>query len=381
MMKKIVLAKYIVGATASLFLGASLLSCGDSQDVVGGNGALSGGGGGGAISVIKLPDASVRGAVSPTGAVPTVDGNCGNETSETTKTPTDVLLVLDRSGSMNESIAAECCCSSSCRRTISIKMCSDTANCAERWPSLTSAVTTTIAQTTGINWGLKLFSSPGGLDVCAVGSGVEAGIGASAATMQAQIAGANPLNSTPTAKAVTTATAYLQTVTDPNDKVMLLATDGEPNCRPGSIDPSTPDVDGTEAAIRAANAAGFKVYVIGIGPSVGNLDNFASAGGTGHYYRATSATELADALMAISKAVSSCTFTMSQSPPDPENIAVYLDGQLVAKDPANGWSFGSSPLTVTLNGASCTSITSGAASKVQVLFGCLGEPPPPQILF
>lgn len=115
---------------------------------------------------------------------------------------------------------------------------------------------------------------------------------------------------------------------DQHEKVMLLATDGEPNCRPASLDPSTPDVDGTTAALRAALAAGFRVYVIGIGPSVGNLDNFAKAGGTDHFFPATSATDLADALASISKVVSSCTFSMPHAPPDANNVAVYLDGKL-----------------------------------------------------
>jgi hypothetical protein len=39
--------------------------------------------------------------------------------------------------------------------------------------------------------------------------------------------------------------------------------------------PSSPDVTGTISAISAASSAGLAVYVIGIGPSVGNLDMFA----------------------------------------------------------------------------------------------------------
>jgi hypothetical protein len=380
-MKTTVLAKCFVPAAACLLLGVWTLGCEGGAGAVGGSTALSVGGGVGSTAFLTLPDASVSAPVGTPGAPPTGDANCGVQTSEATKGVTDVLLVLDRSGSMNESLAADCCCSSSCRNIISIKMCADTTRCEERWPSLTSAVGTTIAKTAGINWGLKLYSSPGSQDVCGVGNGVEAGIGASAASLEAQIAGASPKNSTPTAKAVTAATAYLQTVGDPNNKVLLLATDGEPNCKLGSPDPSVSDMDATQATIQASLAAGFKVYVIGIGPSVGNLDNLAQAGGTQHYYRATSAADLVDALMAISKLVSSCTFVMSQSPPVPENVAVYLDGQLVAKDPSNGWSFGASSQTVMLNGASCTSITSGGARKVQVLFGCAGETPPSQILF
>jgi hypothetical protein len=261
-------------------------------------------------------------------------------------------------------------------------MCDDTSNCTERWPALTSAIDTTISQTTGINWGLKLFSTPpqGGRqqsDACAVSNGVEVGVAAgSASAIQTAIAGVTPGANTPTAKAVTTATAYLQSVADPNNKAILLATDGEPNCKSGGSS-STTDVPGTVAAIEAALTAGFKVYVIGIGPSVGNLDNFAQAGGTNHYFPATSASDLANALKEISTEVASCTFTMSEEPPDPNNVAVYLDGKLISNDPANGWSFGANTQTIVLNGSACDSIKSGAAKTVQVLFGCPDQPPPP----
>jgi hypothetical protein len=70
---------------------------------------------------------------------------------------------------------------------------------------------------------------------------------------------------------------------------------------------------------------------------------------------------------------------MSQLPPDPNNVAVYLDGKLIAQDQANGWTFGATSQTVMLNGSACDAITSGAASKVQVLFGCAGQAPPDQI--
>jgi len=315
-----------------------------------------------------------------TGPAPTGDANCGTQTSSASKTPTDVLLVLDRSGSMNFSITEDCCCTAICQQTVKFKLCANTGSCTERWPALTAAVNTTVKNTSGINWGLKMFSTRGAVDSCTVSDGVEVGTGGGAAAVESAIAAASPLGSTPTAKAITTATAYLRAVNDGNNRVILLATDGEPNCKPGSSDPSTADVAGTTAALQAALAAGFKAYVIGIGPSVGNLDNFARAGGTDHYFPASSADDLASALAAISKAVSSCTFTMSQLPPDPNNVAVYLDGKLIARDAANGWTFGTTSQTVMLSGNACDAITSGTAtSKVQVLFGCAGQAPPDTI--
>ena len=342
----------------------------------GGEQSADASGGGGSLR-IDVDGIGAGGA--STGAGPTEDANCGVETSETTSEPTDVLLVLDRSGSMYESISEECCCSDTCRRRIDIDLCADTGKCTERWSALTSAVSATMAETPTISWGLKMYSTPGSSGACGVSPGVEVGIGDGSAAVQNVIATVEPLNGTPTAKAVREATTYLEGLDDAHSKVMLLATDGEPNCRSGRFDASTPDVEGTLEAIAAASAAGYRVYVVGIGPSVGNLDSFAVAGGTSHYYPANSAAELAAALAAISNAVASCTFTMQEQPPDPDNVAVYLDGELVAKDPDNGWSFGTTTQTVMLNGTACDLVTSGSASRVQVLFGCPDEPPPTEI--
>jgi hypothetical protein len=122
----------------------------------------------------------------------------------------------------------------------------------------------------------------------------------------------------------------------------------------------------------------FLVYVIGIGPQAAltNLQSFAAAGGTTNYFPATSPQALTDAFASISKAVTTCTFNLSSTPPDVNNIAVYLDKSLVAKDGANGWSLGANSLTIVLNGSTCDKITSGAATQVQVLFGCPGTSPP-----
>jgi hypothetical protein len=199
------------------------------------------------------------------------------------------------------------------------------------------------------------------------------------AAIESQIAGASPGNNTPTAQAIRKATAYLKTVSDQNSKYILLSTDGEPNCATGSNTAS--NVPDTIAAIKEAKSAGFLVYVIGIGPSVGNLDSFAAAGGTNKYFPASSTDELTAAFASISKTVVSCTFALAQVPPDPNNVAVYLDTNLVSQDSANGWSFGANSTTIVLNGSTCDKVTSGAAKTVRVLFGCAGEPPPPTLLF
>lgn len=380
-MKGSVVVKYLAWAAAVGCAVATAPSCGSHPpDIIGHAGGATGAGGtvvsggsGGSTLALTLPDAMVPDD-SPS-APPTRDANCGSQTSSTSEELVDVLLVLDRSGSMNQSIADDCCCATVC----SLNLCADTVSCAERWPTLTSAVNATVSAARGILWGLKFFASPAAegqlqTDNCALNPGVEVPVGSSASAIQARIAGVSPGNNTPTAKAITAATAYLQTVNDPHTKAILLATDGEPNC--GTTGTGA-DVPGALAALQSALAAGFKVYVIGIGPSVGNLDDLARAGGTDHYYPATSAAELASALAAISKAVLSCTFTIDEPPAgsDAGNLAVYADGALLAKDPSNGWSLGDTPRTLLLNGPTCDRVKSGDVHQVQVLFGC--ELPPP----
>ena len=376
-MKNYVCSMMLVGLTIFSCAAMWFVGCGSPDKV--GEGSGGGSNPGGPVVINPNPSGSGQGGSSgsgTSGATPTGDANCGSTVSSTSHEPADVLLVLDRSGSMNYSIAEDCYCTRQGGGGSS-QVCSNTSSCTTRWPALTAAVEATLTSATAIHWGLKLFSSPGGGD-CGVNRGVEVAIGAnSASAIQSQIAGVSPSNATPTAATITAATTNLKTLTDPNNKVILLATDGEPNCANGSA--NTTDVQGAVNAITAAKSAGFLVYVIGIGPSVGNLDSFASAGGTGKYYPATSSADLASALASISKAVTTCTFTSPTAPPDPNNVAVYLDKNLVPKGNANGWSFGSNNQTIVLNGSTCAKIASGAASNVQILFGCPGvtNPPPP----
>ena len=362
-MKNFVCSVVLVGVTVFAFATMLFVGCGSPGSL-----GQSGGGGTAGTVVVKLdanPSGSSNGGNGgggSTGSAPNPDANCGSITSNTSHLPADVLLVLDRSGSMNYSTDSDSNCNG--------------GGCTARWPALTSAVGATLTATSGsINWGLKLFSSTG--NGCTVNNGVEVAISTtSVSAIQSLISSTQPGGNTPTAQTIQAATTYYKTVNDGNNHVILLATDGEPNCAPGGSS-STTNVPGTVDAITAAAQAGFPVYVIGIGPSVGNLDNFAQAGGTGHYYPATSPQALTDAFSTISKAVTTCTFTSPTAPPDPANVAVYLDKNLVQKDPANGWSFGANNQTIVLNGSTCAKVTSGAATNVQILFGCKDSPPPP----
>ena len=309
--------------------------------------------------------------------MPTADANCGSQTNSTTKQPANVLLVLDRSGSMADDIAEDCKCLNA--GNSGSRNCEDQSACTDRWSTVSSAINTTVSSTPDIKWGLKLYTTPSASDrdVCAVNNQVEVPVGAdSANAINQAIEGTGPNNYTPTAQAIKAAVAYLKTLNDQSNKVILLATDGKPNCPSGGRS-ADDNVDGTLAEITAAKDAGFLVYVIGIGPSVGNLNNFAEAGGTGQYFPATSPQDLADALAKISSVVASCTFTLASLPKEADltNVGVYLDKNLVKQDADNGWSFGANSQTIVLNGEICDKVKSGEATTVQVVFGCSSPPP------
>jgi len=322
-----------------------------------GGGAGMGGNGGSTASGPTLPDG----------------GNCGAMELAVFRAPADVLLVLDRSGSMQYSLAGDCDCSAATGGSTG-SICPDTTNCTDRWTAVKSAVSQAIANNPSIQWGLKLFSTPGGSAACSLTVAPEVPIGASSRTaVQAQLDSCMPGGNTPTASAIVAATAYLRTLSDGNSKAILLATDGEPNCGGGQSTNS--DVQGTVDAITAASSAGFPVYVIGVGPSVGNLDTMAMAGGTGSSYPATSTQQLSDAFAGIANGVATCSFALAQTP-DSSNAYVYVDKRLVPQDGKNGWIFGATTSTIVFTGSYCDDLKAGQTTIVQILQGCPGVAPP-----
>ena len=302
--------------------------------------------------------------------------NCGNSASSMTQVPADLLLVLDRSGSMTNSISDDDPCDPA------------SGTCAQRWTTMMAAMRTVLATSpTSIRWGLKFFSTPGLTGGsgstpagCVVTSEVEVPVGTgNADAITASIATTAPNYNTPTRAAIQVAVAYLNTVQDGRSKYILLATDGQPNC-PATGDVATAtDLDPAVAAIAAARSAGIAVYVVGVGPSAGNLDEMALSGGTNKFYPALSPQALTAALNAIVGTVASCVYTMASPPPDPNNLGVYLDKQLIPGSATDGWTL-SSPSAVTFHGPTCERIKAGTYTSVQVLFGCPDESELPAVI-
>jgi hypothetical protein len=384
-------------AVACAFSAALAMACGSSGTVgnaggeggsAGGPGGVGAGGAGGVVitGVLQGGSSGAGGAASDGGIA--LDGGqvvavCGNTTITPNRTPVDVFVVLDRSSTMYYSIAEDCYCAPSIGGSTS-NLCASLTNCTNRWDAVKSALTQTMSTMTTVNWGLLLYPTPNA-DVCAVTGApqVPLGIASSSSAVPNAIAAAAAKGNTPTAAAIKAAAGYLPTIDDGLKRAILLATDGAPNCAAGQP-PGTDDMQATLDEIAAVNALGLPVYVVGIGPSVGNLDSMAKAGGTNGYYPATSPKQLADALYEISRIVAtSCTFETPASPPVEARVWVYVDKQLVLPSgldgSADGWTFGATSSTIVLTGSVCQNLLDGVTTNVQVIFGCPDEPPPPSI--
>jgi hypothetical protein len=336
-----------------------------------GNGDGTGNGGSGtSTGIIKNPGATST-SVS-TGTEITDDQNCGVETHDTTKQAADLLLILDRSQSMTKAMSADRECEAGA------------TDC--RWPTMKTALTKVFASSAElVNWGLKMYSTPEQGN-CTVSAGADVPIKAgSTSSINDMINQATPGGNTPTRKAVAAGVEYLKTLTTPGSKSILLATDGQPNCK-GTSSNTSNDVTAATDAIKAAFAAGFKVYVLGIGPDsfTDTLNGFATAGGTAvaniggtgkNYYAAVSAEDLSKNFNSIVGSVASCSLKLDKKPTVPNNIAVEFDGDKSLRAPqskTDGWAY-TSDTSIELYGSWCERLTNGTFKSVKVLFGCPGK--------
>ncbi len=313
----------------------------------------------------------------------------------------DILLVLDRSSSMQNAMDTDGRCDTGMggggrRRDAS----APTTTCTTRWTAVQDTLKQVLDGSAGsMNWGLLMFSTPG-QGSCQVGDKVQVEVGSgNADTILGEISKAGTETSTPTRLAMNAGVKYLQTLQGSESKVILLATDGQPNCG-GDIEGGGgggvggDDVEPTKEAIKAAADAGYKVYILGIGPETNStvLNDFAAAGGTAikdvggagkDYFAALSADELTKHFESIVSSVASCTFKLS--PPksaDLSNVVVEFDGDRNKRatrdtERKNGWDFTTDDHTeIQIYGEWCDGLMNGTYKTAKVLIGCKDQPIP-----
>jgi hypothetical protein len=278
--------------------------------------------------------------------------------------PPDMLVVLDRSGSMNSPPATF-------PPTFTTKW-------ASMKTSLTSVVT---AKQQQIKFGLLEFPSD---DNCAATAAPKVNIGlGSGPGVTNYFSNRSPNGNTPAHIGLASALTYFNSLpVNPAGRYVLFATDGLPNCLGGV--PETASDAQTVAAVTALFNAGIKTYVLGFGQFAGMagvLNDAAVAGGKAKpgatkYYEATNAAELSAAFQQIAGGVivPSCSFQLQTTPPDPNNVTVTINGVSVPRSPshATGWDYSPNAMTITFFGAYCDQIKAGTMTNVSFAYGCPG---------
>jgi hypothetical protein len=308
------------------------------------------------------------GAANSGGNVNPDSATCGGQNYNAQNVPPDLLIILDKSGSMDQQADGMACPGMG-------------AACpTQKWPAMVAGLNQVVMATQAmVNWGLKYFPSAGG---CGVNAGVEVGVAPNnSVAIMGSLGMNNPNGNTPTRAAVTAGAAYLMGLADANPKYILLATDGLPNCPAMGGGNGTADDGPATAAIMASAAAGIPVFVVGVGTIAGaltTLNGFAVAGGRPRagdpkYYQVDSTADLVSVLTMLTGQIASCTFGLNSVPPVPGNIAVYGDGVRIPESPTDGWSYGTGMRSIVLNGPTCDKVKAKQIVNVTTYFGCPGE--------
>jgi von Willebrand factor type A domain len=297
-----------------------------------------------------------------------IDSSCGAQTENigvmNLGDPPDLLVVLDRSGSMTAPPPA-------------FPPIFDS-----KWTIMKNAlVQITTQKDMQIKFGMLEFPSD---ENCAANAAPEVGIALGTHTMFASYFTARaPGGNTPAHVALQSALQYYNTLTpNPAGRYVIFATDGVPNCLGG--DPDAASDAATVAAVTALKNAGIFTYVLGFGTfglPAGTLNDAAVAGGkpkpgATKFYEANNANDLAMALQAIAGGivVPSCSYALQSAPPDPNSVTVTINGMVVPRSPShtNGWDYHPNAMTITFFGTYCQQIQMGAMTNVSFVYGCPG---------
>lgn len=187
-----------------------------------------------------------------------------------------------------------------------------------------------------------------------------------------------PLDETPTGESIALLSASLGAFAEPGPKIIVLATDGEPD-RCAQPNPNgTPEAEALVLeATTAAFDAGIRTYVIGVAnepdplhmQAVANAGVGLAEGGAAPWYQIFSVTELSAALAAIIEGVQTCTFTLDGevNPVLAGAGSVTLDG--VALEFGDQWRM-LDGTTLELLGTACATAIDGDPHTVSAYFTC-----------
>ena len=351
-----------------LFAAAALAAC---AGCFGGEslGNHTGAGGSGGSSPTGGVGGDVGGTTGGIGGTIGAGGGmfCGSYTMPIQPPFSDVLILMDRSSSMNDD-STEMSCTGGCGAT-------------SKWSLLAAAVSNLVTENPDVRWGLALYGSD---NQCGVGSNPQVAVGtdngqAISAALAAQVA---PGGEAPTSSAVSYAVSYLQALYDPYPKYILLVTDGKSGCA-GAADGGTADAAAEAAISLARNQSGISTFVLGLAPSgdstaIATLNQMAENGGEASQGTANAFYTIPDLGPNFVSVIStgSCVVPLPYLLGVGTSLAVSVtssDGVPVKLplDPTNGWSFtDSSDTAISFNGTYCDGLLDGADASFSLYYSC-----------
>lgn len=308
----------------------------------------------------------------------------------------EVLLVLDRSGSMAQGL--------------------DGSRTASKWRLLRDALATSLPRFQDqINFGALFYPEDGAESrtaACAFANVPTADVAPAMSTAARVISildATEPGGSTPTAAALLR--AYTWFVRHPNPlraQYIVLATDGAPNCN-AALNPATctcvgPGGGGGGRACNDANrclddtrtvseiadiasnpVTAIPTFVIGLADDsdptfAATLTAMAAAGGRPNrtasgaptYYDVRVAGDLERAFTTVQNTIARCTFVAPSRPSERDTITLRLGGAVIPRDTArvNGWDWTDRTLgEITLFGAACP-LTASPSTVVNATVEC-----------
>lgn len=329
---------------------------------------------------------------------------CGGQRIEAVLDPPTLYFVLDRSGSMQDSIEG---------------------SSENKYATARSAVATLLrAIGHRVRYGAAVFPSAVNDDTCDPGRQVfqatlgdpasYAANGMNGPLLQDLLRRLSVLGTgggTPTAATLATLAPTLEGLGE--NTYVILATDGAPNCNQAAScgsDRCIPDLEqlvlgsevcgvsrsccdpdflgvgagqnciDDEAETRVAELfeAGIQTFVIGMpgsGAYASLLDRLAQAGGTARssgpaYYAVDDTDALTEALFEIGTGVAiECEIELETEPVREDLVNVYLDGEVLPFEPDDGWEWTAAD-TISLRGDACARLTNLKVLEVEVIYGC-----------
>lgn len=298
---------------------------------------------------------------------------CGSVRLQATPLPSNLLVVLDRSCSMQQS--------------------GPTLQGKSKWEHAAGALSDLVANDPNrIRFGLELFPDVMG-EACTMESGIDIPVSDTASSsIRSVLTKARDRNDPlsphqgPCVTNIDTAMATAKSepaFSKPGANYVLLLTDGMPSrCAHGS---TAAAASATETHISELRMRGVGTFVVGFGSGTNptHLDAFANAGGHTNpkgpykYYQADDPAALAAALSGIAAQARSCSVQLASAPEDWTKVYVFGDGARMERDTthASGWDLDSATNRITLYGAQCDAYRGGSLEDVHVVFGCPQDVP------